>query len=287
MDDPRPYALLRITLGVTTFLSLLDFWPHLTFFYSDLGFFPRDSMNALQGHLHPISLLYLSGSETWVFFVYLITLVVSLLYAGGVLTRWMGPILWLCLASFIHRYVFVVDGSVTLLLQLLIPMMLVDTGASWSWDARRSSENKVIYSWLGVLLRFQLGMVYLASGLYKLMGADWTNGEAIRIVMAHPHWRRFDLDGLLSLDIVIVVLDGICSLVPFWEILFPLLVLHRYTRWLALGFGFFLHSSQWFTINTAYFTPILLSLYPLFLSEQTRATLWARMRSLLGQAKHG
>ena len=277
-DDPRPYALLRISVGLTTFLTLLTFWPYLQFYYTDSGFYPIASVGQLQDQVYPVSLLYFSDSIAWVRTVYSLTLIAGLLYAIGVYTRWMGPLLWLLLASMINRNVFVADGSLVLLLQLLIPMMFVDTGATFSWDAKYRPRKVTIPSWLGVIIRFQLSWVYLLSGVYKLMGADWVGGQAVRFVLSHPAWRRFDFEALLSQSWIRSILDATCLITPWWELFFPLLVLNKYTRWLALGFGVFLHGSQWMTINTGLFAPLLLSIYPLYLTRETRSTIWNAIR---------
>lgn len=268
-DDPRPYALIRIVLGVVCFLNFLFYLPYAELFYSDSGFYPRESLPLFQNDVYPVSLLYLSGSTVWVWLVSIASLMVSLLFAVGIKVRFTGPLLWLCLASFVHRNVFVADGSFTLLLQIMIIMMLCDSGAIWSWDSKHSEEAQpIIYSWVGFALRFQLGLIYIMSGIYKLMGAEWVSGEAMLHVLAQPAWRRFDMSWLLSFEWVVGALMLIGVIVPWWELLFPLMALNQWTRWFALGFGVFLHGSQFFTINTALFVPILLSLYLLYLPAE-------------------
>ena len=281
-EDPRPYAVLRIVVGCMAFLSIVSFTPHLDFFFSDQGFYPLETMGQFQRRHYPISLFYLSGKPVWVYTVFFFSLAVSVAFAVGWKTRFMGPLLWICLASYVHRNIFVMDGSFVLLLQIMIVFMWVDSSAVWSLDARhRKGEPPRIDSWVGFCLRFQLCVIYFASGFYKMMGADWVKGDAIPYVLANPLWRRYDFDALLQIDFVLVPLHFITMIVIYWELFFPLLVLHRYTRWAALLFGLFLHGSQWLTINTAFFSPILVTLYLFFLKKPTQEKLFHKLSSVL------
>ena len=275
-EDPRAYAIVRITIGFACIIYFLLYTPHLEDYFSDSGFYPLETQRRIQLSVAPISLLYISGESSWVFFILGLSLLTSIAFTLGIYTRWTGPLLWLCVTSFINRNPIVFDGSFLLVQQLLLPVMFADTGAALSWDAwrrrKRGEEPVVVWSWLGLCLRFQLCVVYFYSGFFKLMGADWVQGESIRLVLAHPHIRRFNMDWFLGQEWFVLSLKVITVATAWWELLFFLLIFYWRTRVLALGFGLFLHGSQWFTISTGLFSPLLFSLYPLFLLSKKERT---------------
>ena len=102
---------------------------------------------------------------------------------------------------------------------MLLPLSFVDTGAALSLDAR-GREPPVIEAWIGRLMRFQFGVAYFWSGVYKLMGAAWTDGSAVKLALANPAWRRFDLGWLLSWSWFDGFISVFSLITPWWSFSF-------------------------------------------------------------------
>lgn len=266
-EDPYPYALFRIGIGLTALLQLLSYLPYVSQFYSDHGYYPRSAMAVVESAPNPVSFYLLSGSPGWAWVCFLATLLLALAFTLGYRTRWVTPLLWFSLLSLVNRNLFATDGVYVLLVQLLLPLSFVDTGAVLSLDARRrgAEEPPAIEAWIGRLLRLQFCIVYFWSGLYKLMGAAWTDGSAVKLALANPAWRRFDMSWFLSQGWFDDFLGLFSCVTPWWELSFPLLVLLGPLRWAAVGFGVFLHGSQFLTISTGFFATLMLSFYFLYI----------------------
>ncbi|MCA9793513.1 MAG: HTTM domain-containing protein [Candidatus Eremiobacteraeota bacterium] len=272
-ESAVPYALMRIGVGLVAFVHLLFYAPYVVFFFSDEGFLPSAKLPVLVPEGWPLYFFWLAHSAAATWCVYGLTLAVSLAYATGFKTRVAGPLLWVLLLSFIHRNVFIIDGIWNLLVAMLTPMMLVDTGAVLSLDARGRTEEATVDSWLGAVLRFQLGVTYLKSGFYKLMGSYWVKGTSLYYVLENPQWRRFNYGFWLDQRWVVVVLAAVTIITMWWELLFPVLVAVRPWRYYVLGFGVFLHGCQFVTIDTSVFSLLLMTLYVAFLPPE-RVEAW-------------
>ena len=109
-QDPYPYALFRIGLGLAALLQLVAYLPYVTDFYSDAGFYPRAAMASVQSRPFPVSWYYLSGSIGWTWSCYLATLLLGLAFTLGWRTRWVTPLFWLALLSLVNRNLFATDG---------------------------------------------------------------------------------------------------------------------------------------------------------------------------------
>ncbi|MGE0491831.1 MAG: HTTM domain-containing protein [Vulcanimicrobiota bacterium] len=267
-ESAYPYAVIRIGVGLVAFLHLLFYAPYVVFFFSDEGFLPSRQLPVLVPEGWPLYFFWLARSAAAVWCVYGLTLAASLAYAAGFKTRLTGPLLWLLLLSFIHRNVFVIDGIWNLLVAILTPLMLVDSGGVLSWDARGRKQAATIDSWVGVVLRFQLGVTYVKSGFYKLMGSYWVKGTSLYYVLENPQWRRFDYGFWLDQGWVVAILAVVTVVTVWWELFFPLLVAIRPWRYYVLGFGVFLHGSQFITIDTSVFSLLLMTLYVAFLPPE-------------------
>ena len=132
----------------------------------------------------------------------------------------------------------------------------MDLSRHWSLDARRRKieERAVdealprIPTWISnplhnaavLLCGYQIMVVYVVSGLYKAQGSEWMDGTAlyyamtVDVFMVHPHLSQFVWQSTLVV--------GVGTFLSVWvQVLFPLLVLWRPTRIIALLFLLGMH----------------------------------------------
>jgi hypothetical protein len=108
------------------------------------------------------------------------------------------------------------------------------------------------------LLFIQLVLIYFCNGAYKVFGDTWRDGVSLYYVMADFSLTRVSL---AQLPAPLWVWQLLTYSVLFWEIGFPILVLNRYTRFLALLFGVGFHLGILATMELGFFAPYALCLY--------------------------
>ena len=115
--------------------------------------------------------------------------------------------------------------------------------------------------------------IYFMNGLYKVTGANWVEGDSLYYVLCDLTLTRFSI---AQLPIPFFAAQVSTWLVVAWELTFPVLVIFRRTRWLALLFGALFHLGIFATMELGGFVPYVLCLYlPLlpwdkWLSEEAR-----------------
>lgn len=279
----EPFALLRAGLGLATFFEFLAYAPHLLEYFSDQGLFPQGDMANLGPSPGPLYLLAFSDSPGWVIACYVALLLSSLLLAAGIRTRIFGPLLWFLQMSFVDRNAWAVSGVPILSSQLLLVVMWFDLGGALGPESGHAKEGPP--RWAGLLIDLQMAVLYFKSGFYKLMGKAWVEGNALKLMLANPDWRRFNYDSLLAHDWVLKICQVMDWATVAWELMFPLLLLRRETRMLALLLGLFIHFGQFLTVSTGAFPLLLLSVYPCLLGDREYLGLKGRLARLFRSRK--
>ena len=265
-------AVMRIVVGLSAFFCFLSFAPHVLFYFAEGGFLPLQQLDRLGPRPGSISLLYLSEAEGWVIALYIALLLTSWLYALGWKAQLTGPLLWLLVISFVNKNVYVFSGVALFIVQLLLILMFADTArvlTKWSTLRLEDGPARGQTAWVFYLVRLQLCVAYFKSGFYKLMGDSWLDGTALSLVLSNPDWRRFDYSWFLGQEWFCVMLAMVTRVVVFWEVLFPLLVLWRPTRFLALALGLVVHFFHMVSIEVGMFVPLMLVCYLAFLPDDT------------------
>jgi hypothetical protein len=162
---------------------------------------------------------------------------------------------------------------------ILFYLMLCPCGAVWSvdrlWQRWRSTDAAVPYvsPWPIRLLFIQLAFIYFCNGVYKLAGDTWRDGTSLYYVLGDCTLTRFSL---AQLPLPIWLIKVLTWSVVTWEVSFPVLVVNRWTRMVALLFGVGFHLGILCTMELGFFAPYALCLYlPL--------VPWERLPGLRGQ----
>jgi hypothetical protein len=153
-------------------------------------------------------------------------------------------------------------------LNLLFCLVLADCGRIWSVDAWWRRRRRGIVDVLPVpiwplrLFRFQVCVIYFMSGWWKFQDVHWRDGSALHYVLNNVQFRRFPIDPPTWSAEPLTIATYVTL---FWELLFPLLILSRWTRWATLGLGLMLHLGMWMTIELGPFSFVMIASYLAFI----------------------
>lgn len=267
---PHIYSVLRISFGVIGVLTLIGVTDLEAFWWP--GGLEAPHASGLKPFLRELGLGQLAGTVLFILsFVsavamtvgYRASAAVPMVFALALLrTQWNN----LPFSSAEQAYRGIV-----------FCLMWVDTGDAWSVDAwlvRRAGNDKRAVSpqtlpiWPLRLIRFQIAMIYLSTGLWKLLSETWREGSALHYVMHNNEFRRFDPFVGPDLDWVWTVGTYVTLL---WELSFAFLLLHPWGRLFALGFGALAHVTMWALLELGPFSLVMLASYLAFLHPETVA----------------
>jgi hypothetical protein len=183
---------------------------------------------------------------------YVILIALSLLFIAGFATRVVTPMLLLFWVALSTNSVFLTNGGDVVIRLALLFCIFADLSRHWSVDAwwcRRRGRTSIyptaitrrIPRWLSatahntavLLCGYQVILIYVNSGIYKLMGKEWLDGSALYYAFTLDVFRVFPLLSDIAWHVTPLVVVG--SWISIWvQLLFPLLLLWRPTRYAAL-----------------------------------------------------
>lgn len=269
---PHAYALLRVLFGIIGAVSVLGMTP-VTQFWTPEGLFamPADP-SGLKAQILSAGYGTVVG---WTFFVGLLASFAAL--AAGLQTGWA---IVLCFAGSVFQPFWnrlPLSSAHHVVVVVLFCLLWVDAGRVWSvdaWRARRHLQQRPDPAlepiWPLRLIRFQVALIYLNSGLWKLSGEMWRDGSAVHYATSLNVFHRFPVEPPPALD----VLSTLGTYVTLgWEIGFPLLLLTPWTRRPALGLGVLLHLGMGTMLELGPFSAIMIASYAAFLCPESVARL--------------
>jgi len=206
--------------------------------------------------------LVLTAMGLWIASVFLLLI--------GCCTRTVAVLTWLLSISFDNLNPNLENAGDTIRVTLLLFLMLCPCGAAWSVDAWWAKRPGPVYvhPWPIRLLFVQLIFIYFMNGLYKACGTTWNEGISLHFVLGDLVRARFSrawlqlppwLTSLLTWSVMI------------WELAFPLLVIWKWPRRVALFFGVMFHLGIFVSLEIGAFVPYALCMYlPLLPWERLR-----------------
>ncbi|MBX3166103.1 MAG: HTTM domain-containing protein [Candidatus Eremiobacteraeota bacterium] len=175
--------------------------------------------------------------------------------------------LWLVLLNLRNHLAWAdSEGGLQVVQCALLCLLWTPCGLKWSLDSRFGWCCKQSL-WGGPIRVLQLLqiIIYVESGVYKLMGINWWDGSALLRVTQNLNFSRlagwFQAPGPL----VAGVMSLATWIVLLWELAFPLLLLWRPSRRLAIGIGLVMHLSLWLFFDVGLYPPAMLALYLTYL----------------------
>jgi hypothetical protein len=214
----------------------------LSAFFGPDGWLPPELMQQVQvGRPLAWSIFYHIESPTLLWTVHIFALVVFFCLMVGLFSRTTAVLAYLLAISYANRVTpggyFGLDKINCLLAMYL---MLGPCGARYSldriWRMRRgkavntepsSSANVAIR-----LIQLHMCIIYLFSGLGKLQGPSWWDGEAVWMSLANLEYQSIDLTWLVAFPWIYNIMT---HATVFWELSYCFLVWNRFARpWVLL-----------------------------------------------------
>src|SRR5262249_6835471 len=127
---------------------------------------------------------------------------------------------------------------------ILFYLMLCPCGAAWSIDSRLKRKQRppgaavVVSPWPIRLLFMQLVFIYFMNGMSKIFSFYWRDGTTLYYVLHDLTLTRFSY---AELPVAYWMTKVLTWTVLIWELSFPLLVIWRPIRIIALIFGVGFH----------------------------------------------
>jgi hypothetical protein len=264
---PHSYALLRIALGAVGLVSLFGLTPIGLFWH-------LDSLAPVPGD---------GGIRAWVAAHGLGTIVGNLLFTWLLCSFTAMTIGFRSDAAAFCSLVGLVaqtrwndyplSSAHQLLTVLLFCLIWTETGRVWSLDARNASGAAVraLPAWPLWLMRCQVALVYLSSGLHKFAYPMWRDGSAVHWALNLNAFHRFPW----PLPVQAAPFEALLTWSTLlFELTFWLLVLFRRTRPLALIAGVALHLGLFATLELGPFSFLMIASYICYLDPEGSAKLF-------------
>lgn len=276
--SPEIFGLLRIVLGAAGLISVIGFLP-VVMFWSPDGIAPVPGADGFR------AFVLSSGFGSWAAWTLFLFLVAAFTCMTiGLFTRWSVAACFIGSVFQSHWNPLPLTSGHTVLVAVLFCIVWADCGSRLSVDAWRRRNRSPLEEgalqpiWPIRLIQVQVAVVYATSGLFKLLGAAWRAGSAVHYTTTqNVYGRIFHVIALpAGLDWLFTLLTYTAL---FWELAFPLLVLWRRTRMLALVAGVAIHLGIWATMEVGPFTWVMIASYAAFLDPSYVTRLVRRLPS--------
>jgi hypothetical protein len=261
------YRLLRTAFGVVGVLSLYGLTPVSTYWTVDGLATPAPNVLWLRRHLVQYGVDSVAG---WMLFLTLLA-AFSLMIVGrwsraAVAVAFFGSAVqsrWNPLPLF---------GAHAVLLSVLFPLIWADTTSPAAKpDSADERHGNLTAIWPLRLIRLQICVIYLSSGLWKLLADTWRDGSAMHYILNRNVFPRFAPSYPPAVEPALTVATY-ATLV--WELTFPLCMLNRWTRYVALSIGVVMHLGMAAFLELGPFSLVMLTSYLAFIDPAaTRDTL--------------
>ena len=265
---PYSYALLRIVLGVVGLVSLLGLTPIALYW-------PLDGLNPIPGEglgvrswIAQRGLGAAVGNSLFVWLLCSLSAMTIGFYSDvAVLLSFAG------LVAQSHWNGLPLSSAHQVMTVLLFCLIWAETGQVWSLDASRGGEQGVrsTPAWPLWLMRCQVALIYLSSGLYKFAYPMWRDGTAVHWALNLNSFHRFPW----PLPAQLAPLEALMTWgTLFFELSFAILVFFRRTRPIALLGGIALHAGLFAALELGPFSLLMVASYACYLDPARTATLF-------------
>lgn len=270
---PHAFALLRIAFGSLGLVSLFALVP-LDMFWALDGLSPLSSDNA--GPRALVAAWGLGDVVGYGLFAFLAVSLSAMTLGYRSDAAVLGSFIGLVLQN--NWNPLPLSSAQQVLEAVIFCLVWARTGQVWSVDARLAGPNRNVDSlrapiWPLQLIRFQIALVYVSSGVWKLYYPVWRDGSAVQLALDLNVFHRFPWPVPPSADPWLLLVTWGTLL---FELLFPVLVWFRATRRVTLAMGIVLHLGLWVTLELGPFSWVMMASYLAFVSPDTMASFGRR-----------
>ena len=248
---PETLGLIRICTGLMIFYTHLVWSLDLTGFFGDQGRISLRFVEMFHGNAFAWSHFRWVQNPWAMWGIHALALATFACFTVGYKTRVTSVLTFLLTVSYLNRVPGALFGLDQINTLLAMYLMIGDSGAAYSMDARRS-DSAAGTGWLKVasgrpsirnnvatrLIQLHLCVVYLFAALGKLQGISWWEGRALWLAIANYEYQSIDMTWLGNWPWIINILT---HLTLAWELSYVALIWPRWSRPLVLALAIPIH----------------------------------------------
>ena len=251
--DPRSAAWIRIGFAAMVLINLACWYPDLTRWFGADGLVPLETTHLLRPAERWSLFEWLNPDNRWLMVIYWIFTAQTICLLLGIASRVNLLCVLIWLSAFQNRNPLILDSEDTLLRLIGWYLLLMPLNHVWSIDAwmrsRRGISAEPLAPPLGLrLLQIQMCVIFLTAAYYKLPGEAWQNGTTLYYVSRlDDYFGRFPVPAWFAETPWFV--RGLTWSVLVIEIVAPLTIWFKQTRWLTLAALLAFHFGNEYTMN--------------------------------------
>ena len=260
--DPTMLGLLRIATGLMLVYCHLVLARDLTAFLGESAWINNETARALHDGTFGMSdwgrsYLWWIERPLGLWLHHAFTLLVTLAFAVGFLTRLTAPAAWFLQLMYIHRLTGALFGLDQIVTYMVMYLMLAPCGSCFSVDAwlrrRFAARQKLspVLRWLlpdrtpsvaanvaTRLLQLHLCVIYLYGGLAKARGQMWWDGTAVWFAVGNFEYQSIDMTWMSRYPHLFSILTHTTL---FWEVFYCAAVWPKWSRPIVLAVAVAVH----------------------------------------------
>ena len=295
-------AIMRISFGLMTLVTIALYLPHFSYTFGQGSRWGNalNDVSSVNNYPWPLPFPFSREDPDSVLMIKVLLLaVVTVLYILGWRMRITSPLfvyLWLGFTAL--NPVLTNSGHYQTLRIMLIIMLFADLSRRWSLDARRAAKaleagkpvkSPVVPKWFTnllnnvavILVGYQLCTIYVVSALWKLQGSTWNSGVAVYYPLQLEELTIFPwLNEILISMTPVVFLATWMSV--YVQLLFPLMLLHRWTRIAGLILITGMHVGIGVMLAIPFFSLVMIAADMIFIRDRTWSRFEARVKEYWG-----
>ncbi|WP_407317417.1 HTTM domain-containing protein [Isoptericola halotolerans] len=295
-------ALVRIAFGGGALVFLLTHLPNREYLWGQAARWaaPLDDNGGFEA---PFTVFAGGLGSVQLTVAYVVLTLLAALVTVGWRSRWVTPVFLVLWVSLLESNPLTGDQSDNIFRILLLYLCFADLGGRWSLDARRRARavarwgvprpfgrfgseaanaravqlGTLLHNFAIVMAGAQICLIYVASGLYKAQGLRWQDGTAIYYPLQLSHYRPWPwLADLLVANPFMVAAVTYFSV--FIQLFFPLMLLQRWTRIIAILGVFAMHTGIAVAMGLPFFSLFIMAGDCLFVRDATFAAIERQVR---------
>ena len=166
------------------------------------------------------------------------------------------------LQSLMHRNPFIISAADELMSQMLFYVLLSNAGRSLSIDGKNMrarlgdafSEDGSV--WAQRLMQIQICIIYLQTFWFKVMQADWQQGDVLYAVLRTRELTNFPVPGFISGS------EEICRILTWAalgiELIVPILIWWAPARRIMMLMAMLFHLIMEYSLTIPFFQPLMI-----------------------------
>jgi hypothetical protein len=212
----KQLSILRISLSLIWFYSLIVRWPMISSQFTDAGLFPVSLAQQFNDNLDAFSLNYFFSSQVAQSCIFILSGLTTFLFMLGIRTRMTGAASFLLMLSIDARNQMLLNAGYESLRALQFWCLFLPMDQFYSLG-KKNQPNTLLNNWFAKCLILQIFLFYIFGSLFK----------------NSPHWRSSGTALEMALSNHVMTTDFGALLLQLGELLRPLSIAVYYFEFVA------------------------------------------------------